>query len=149
MHPARKQRLYFVIFIVVTSSVLVSLLLYVFNQNINLFYSPTRIASGEAPIHETIRIGGCVVRGSIQRSNVDLKVSFELTDNVAITKVYYKGILPDLFAEGEAAVARGNLDENREFQAFEVLAKHDENYMPPEAAEALKQAGQYQGDCEI
>ncbi|MGH1441386.1 MAG: cytochrome c maturation protein CcmE [Cellvibrionaceae bacterium] len=150
MNPVRKQRLYIVLFIVIFSSIAVLLMTYALRENINLFYPPSKIVAGEAPVDRTIRVGGCVIAGSVQRSTKNLDVNFDITDGAANMKVYYSGILPDLFAEGEAIVANGKLNAEGAFKATEVLAKHDEEYMPPEVAEAMKQAGgQHQETCEI
>tara|TARA_R110000787_G_scaffold21023_1_gene62485 strand:+ start:588 stop:1055 length:468 start_codon:yes stop_codon:yes gene_type:complete len=138
MHPVRKQRLYLVLFLVFFSSAAVALVTYALRGNINLFYPPVEVAAGLAPQGQSIRVGGMVVDGSIQRSNDSLEVRFEVTDFEAVVPVVYTGILPDLFDEGQGAVAAGKLDENGVLQATEVLAKHDENYMPPEVAEALE-----------
>lgn len=137
MHPVRKQRLYVVAFIVVFSSAAVGLMLYALSGNINLFYPPEDIAAGKAPQGQSIRAGGMVVENSVQRAKDGLTVRFQVTDYKATVDVVYSGILPDLFAEGQGVVASGKLDEQGVFQASEVLAKHDENYMPPEVAEAL------------
>ena len=137
MHPVRKQRLYVVAFIVIFSSAAVALMLYALSGNINLFYPPEDIAAGKAPSGQSIRAGGMVVEGSVLRAEDGLTVGFQITDYKAIVNVVYTGILPDLFAEGQGVVASGKLDEQGVFQASEVLAKHDENYMPPEVAEAL------------
>ncbi len=150
MHPVRKQRLFLVLFIVVFSSIAVLLMTYALRENINLFYPPSKIVAGEAPIERTIRAGGCVLAGTVTRSTKNLDVSFRITDGAADMQVNYSGILPDLFAEGEAVVVNGKLAESGEFNATEVLAKHDENYMPPEVAEAMKAAGTlHQETCEI
>lgn len=141
MNPKRKKRLLIVIMILVGVAVAVGLTLFALNQNINLFYSPSQIAQGEAPADTRIRAGGMVVEGSVVRSTENLHVSFEITDYKNKVKVEYTGILPDLFREGQGIVAQGSLDANGTFQAVEVLAKHDENYMPPEVADALKKAG--------
>ncbi len=138
MHPVRKQRLYLVLFLVFFSSAAIGLVTYALRGNINLFYPPVEVAAGLAPIGQNIRVGGMVVDGSIQRSSDSLEVRFEVTDFEAVVPVVYTGILPDLFDEGQGAVASGKLDANGVLQASEVLAKHDENYMPPEVAEALE-----------
>ena len=140
MHPIRKQRLQMVILIVVTASLVVGLIAYMIGQNANYFYTPAQIAAGEAPHSVNIRAGGMVVDGSVVRSPDSLDVRFTVTDGMATLDVQYGGILPDLFAEGEAAIASGKLDENMVLQANEVLAKHDENYTPPEVAEAMNAA---------
>jgi cytochrome c-type biogenesis protein CcmE len=117
----------------------VALVLNAFNSNLVFFYSPTQIAAQEAPTGRTFRLGGLVEAGSVKRDGV--KVSFRVTDTAKTIPVVYQGILPDLFKEGKGVVAQGQLRDGV-FEAREVLAKHDENYMPPEAAEALKRAGQ-------
>jgi cytochrome c-type biogenesis protein CcmE len=147
MHPLRRQRLILVIFIVVFSALAAGLLTYALRENINLFYPPGKIAAGEVPLNTRIRGGGCVKPGSIQRASDSLQVRFVLTDGFAEVPVSYTGILPDLFAEGEAAVVNGELDSEGVFQASQVLAKHDENYMPPEVAEAMKDTGEHQATC--
>lgn len=147
MHPLRKQRLILVVFIVLFSSLAVGLLVYVLRENINLFYPPSKIAAGEVPKNVRIRGGGCVKPGSVVRASDSLQVSFVITDGSANVPVSYSGILPDLFAEGEAAVVNGMLDDDGVFQATQVLAKHDENYMPPEVAEAMKDKGEHQETC--
>jgi len=141
MHPLRKQRLYLVLFVVLFSSAAAGLVMYALSGNINLFYPPADVAEGKAPVGQPIRVGGMVVDNSIQRSDDSLAVSFELTDFKSSVKVVYEGILPDLFGEGQGAVAAGRLNEAGVLVATEVLAKHDENYMPPEVADALEQSG--------
>jgi cytochrome c-type biogenesis protein CcmE len=116
-----------------------ALVLNAFQSNLVFFYTPTQIAAKEAPGGRTFRLGGLVVEGSVKRDGVN--VSFEVTDTAKSVPVQFSGILPDLFKEGKGVVAQGQL-ENGVFQAKEVLAKHDENYMPPEAAQALKNAAQ-------
>jgi cytochrome c-type biogenesis protein CcmE len=140
MHPIRKQRLQMVILIVVAASLVVGLIAYMIGQNANYFYTPAQIAAGQAPQSVNIRAGGMVVDGSVVRSPDSLDVRFTVTDGMATLDVQYGGILPDLFAEGEAAIASGKLDEYLVLQANEVLAKHDENYTPPEVAEAMNAA---------
>jgi cytochrome c-type biogenesis protein CcmE len=137
MHPVRKQRLLLVCFIVGFASVAVGLVAYGLRGNINLFFPPAEIAAGKAPAGQPIRLGGMVVEGSVRRDPDSLRVEFDVTDYQAVVTAVYIGILPDLFAEGEGVVASGVLDEQGVFQASEVLAKHDENYMPPEVSEAL------------
>lgn len=114
-----------------------ALVLNAFQSNLVFFYSPSQIESGEAPSGRTFRLGGLVVAGSVKRDG--LAVNFLVTDTAKTVPVHYEGILPDLFKEGKGVVAQGQL-RNGVFQAKEVLAKHDENYMPPEAGEALKNA---------
>jgi cytochrome c-type biogenesis protein CcmE len=116
---------------------IVALVLNAFQSNLVFFYSPSQIANQEAPKDRTFRVGGLVKEGSVQREGV--KVSFVVTDTAQTVPVRYEGILPDLFKEGKGVVAQGQLRDGV-FVAREVLAKHDENYMPPEAAEALAKA---------
>jgi cytochrome c-type biogenesis protein CcmE len=111
-----------------------------FQENLLYFYSPTQIVAGEAPDNHSFRIGGLVVNGSVTRKPDSLDVQFDLTDNTETVTVQYTGILPDLFREGQGIVAMGSLQAGGLFIAEEVLAKHDENYMPPEVADALKVA---------
>ncbi len=138
MHPVRRQRLWVVLSIVILSSAAIGLVVYALRGNINLFYPPVEVAAGAAPLDTPIRVGGMVVDGSVERSQDSLEVRFLVTDFQATVPVVYTGILPDLFAEGEGIVASGRLDASGTLQADEVLAKHDENYMPPEVAEALE-----------
>jgi cytochrome c-type biogenesis protein CcmE len=137
MHPVRKQRLMVVVFIVVFSSIAIGLVSYGLRGNINLFFPPADVVAGKAPTGQSMRMGGMVVEGSVQRSPDSLEVRFDVTDYQATVSTVYVGILPDLFDEGQGVVVAGKLDENGVMQASEVLAKHDENYMPPEVAEAL------------
>jgi cytochrome c-type biogenesis protein CcmE len=116
-----------------------ALVLNAFNSNLVFFYSPSQVIAKEAPSGRTFRIGGLVQAGSVKREGV--QVSFAVTDTAQTVPVRYQGILPDLFKEGKGVVAQGQLRDGV-FEAREVLAKHDENYMPPEAAEALKHASQ-------
>ena len=145
MHPLRRQRLLIVALIVVGASVAAALVFTALQDNMNLFYSPAQVAAGEAPVERRIRVGGMVVDGSIKRDPESLAASFELTDYQAVVSVRYTGILPDLFAEEEGAVATGMLRANGEFIAEQVLAKHDETYMPPEVARALEEAHEKAG----
>jgi cytochrome c-type biogenesis protein CcmE len=141
MHPARRQRLYVVLFIALFSGAAIGLVIYAMRGNINLFYPPAEVVAGKAPVDQSIRVGGMVVKGSLQRATDSLQVNFQLTDYQASVPVVYTGILPDLFAEGQGAVASGRLNEDGVLEATEILAKHDENYMPPEVADALKDSG--------
>ena len=137
MHPIRKQRLMIVLFIILGASVAVGLVSFALRSNINLFYPPVDIVAGKAPIGKKIRAGGMVLTGSVKRATDSLRVEFVVTDYKANVTVVYEGILPDLFSEGEGVVAAGELDEEGVFYATEVLAKHDENYMPPEVKDAI------------
>ena len=141
MNPVRKKRLYIVLAIVAGVGVVVALALSALQQNINLFYTPTQIANGEAPHDTRIRAGGMVEKGSLKRSADSLDVEFVVTDFAKEVTVKYRGILPDLFREGQGIVALGKLDQNGVLTADEVLAKHDEKYMPPEVTKALKDSG--------
>ena len=116
------------------------LILNAFQSNMVFFYTPTQVAKGEVPHGTGFRIGGLVEVGSIQRGDDGLSVRFVITDTAKTVPVVYKGVLPDLFKEGKGVVAQGKVNADGLFTASEVLAKHDENYMPPEAAEALKRA---------
>jgi cytochrome c-type biogenesis protein CcmE len=138
MHPVRRQRLLIVIVIVIASSLAIGLMLYAIKESGNLFYPPSDIAAGKAPLGKRIRAGGMVKEGSVVRVPGTLKVVFDVTDYAADVRVEYEGILPDLFSEGDGVVAAGVLNEKGVFVADEVLAKHDENYMPPEVADTLK-----------
>ena len=124
-----------------TLGVAVMLVLNAFQSNLVFFFSPSQIAANEAPRDRAFRIGGLVEEGSIKRDGQSLTVQFVVTDMAQRVPVSYTGLLPDLFKEGKGVVAQGKLGADGVFRADEVLAKHDENYMPPEAAEALKQAG--------
>ena len=141
MHPVRKQRLYIVLFIVVGASVAAGLIFYALRDNMNLFYSPTDIAAGKAPLDARIRAGGMVREGSVVRGEDGLQVAFVVTDYEHDVGVNYVGILPDLFAEGQGVVVTGKLLAPGQFEATEVLAKHDEEYMPPEVSDALEKTG--------
>lgn len=140
MHPMRKQRLQIVVLIVAASAIAAGLIIYMLGQNANYFYTPSQVLSGEAPEGIFIRAGGMVVEGSVRRDPDSLAVDFDVTDGRATLGIRYTGILPDLFAENEAAIAAGKLDQYRVLQASEVLAKHDEKYTPPEVAEAMNAA---------
>jgi cytochrome c-type biogenesis protein CcmE len=117
------------------------LVLNAFQSNLVFFFTPSQVASHEAPRDRAFRVGGLVEAGSVVRDKDALTVRFKVTDTVQAIPVVFTGILPDLFREGKGVVAQGRLAPDGTFQAQEVLAKHDENYMPPEAAEALKKAG--------
>lgn len=142
MHPKRKNRLILILFMVIGLGSAVGLLMYSLSQNIDLFMTPTQIANGEVRPGQTIRAGGLVVEGSVKRSLDGLKVSFGITDGAVNVTVEYEGILPDLFREGQGIVAMGKVDSRKVMIASEVLAKHDEEYMPPEVQYALDTAHQ-------
>jgi cytochrome c-type biogenesis protein CcmE len=121
-------------------AVAAALVLSAFQKNLVFFFTPTQVAANEAPQGRAFRVGGLVVPGSLKRQADGLTVQFVVTDTAKSIPVVYKGILPDLFREGKGVVTQGRLGPDGVFRASEVLAKHDENYMPPEAADALKQA---------
>jgi cytochrome c-type biogenesis protein CcmE len=136
----RHKRLALIAGGVATIALAAVLVLNAFRSNLVFFFSPSQIAAGEAPRDRAFRIGGMVVAGSLKRQPDGLTVHFTVTDTAKSVPVVYKGILPDLFREGKGVVAQGRLSAEGVFRADEVLAKHDENYMPPEAAHALEQA---------
>jgi cytochrome c-type biogenesis protein CcmE len=142
MTPTRKKRLTLIVLMIVGVAVGVGFALRSLNQNIMFFFSPADILAGKAPANKDFRVGGLVVDGSVSRPGEGLTVEFDLTDNKSTVKVKYTGILPDLFREGQGIIADGRLNDSGEFIASEVLAKHDENYMPPEVMEAMKKSGQ-------
>jgi cytochrome c-type biogenesis protein CcmE len=139
MRAKRKQRLYLILILLAGLSAALGLTMMALKQNINLFFTPTQINSGEAPQNIAFRIGGMVLDKSVERSESDLSVNFIITDTAQNVPVTFTGILPDLFREGQGIVALGKL-EGKTFVASEVLAKHDENYMAPEVTEAIRQA---------
>jgi len=142
VNPLRKKRLLIIVAILAGVGIAVTLALSALRENINLFYTPTQIASGEAPRDTRIRAGGMVEKGSLQRSADSLDVTFVVTDFNKSVTIHYRGILPDLFREGQGIVALGKLNAEGVVMADEVLAKHDEKYMPPEVTKALKDSGQ-------
>ncbi len=134
MTPARKKRLFLISLMVAGVAVGVGLALKSLDENIMFFFTPTEVRAGKAPGNKLFRMGGMVVNGSVSRPGDGLTVQFDLTDNERQVTVKYAGILPDLFREGQGIIANGKLNGDGEFVAQEVLAKHDENYMPPELA---------------
>lgn len=145
----RRRRMIAVALVLVGISAAAALGLTAFQKNLLFFYSPTQLMAGEAPAAGQIRLGGLVVKGSVVRETGGLQVRFTLTDMVDerrrnktnTVEVVYEGILPDLFREGQGIIAQGRMQPERIFEASEVLAKHDENYMPPEVAAAITEAG--------
>jgi len=137
----RHKKIGFIIFAVAGLSVATLLVLNAFSSNIVFFFSPTQIVNGEAPVNQTFRLGGMVKDNSVSRSDDGLQIQFIVTDTAKDIPVSYTGILPDLFREGQGVVAQGKLQSSGVFTAEQVLAKHDEKYMPPEAAAALEAAG--------
>ncbi|KAF7787057.1 MULTISPECIES: cytochrome c maturation protein CcmE [Pseudoalteromonas] len=144
MNPRRKKRLFAVVAVIFGIGSAVGLTLYALQENINLFYTPSELIEGKGPekelpyIGQKLRIGGMVVPGSVDRVETSLDVTFKLIDTGPMVTIKYHGILPDLFREGQGIVAQGTLVEPNVIEAFEVLAKHDEEYMPAEIAEAVK-----------
>lgn len=141
MNPKRRKLLFTVVFIVAGMGIATALALKAFQENLLYFYSPAQVAQGEAPANRPFRVGGLVKAGSVARDPQSLTVHFVLTDTLKEISVAYDGILPDLFREGQGIVANGQLGADGIFVASEVLAKHDENYMPREVADALEDAG--------
>ncbi|GGD72680.1 cytochrome c maturation protein CcmE [Lacimicrobium alkaliphilum] len=142
MNPRRKQRLLAVSAVLVVVAGAIGLMLYALGQNIDLFYTPSEIVQGKKGVKpqvgQRLRVGGMVVEGSVRRDPDSLAVNFDLVDTGPMITVSYQGILPDLFREGQGIVATGYLTQAKHIEAEEVLAKHDEEYMPPELAEAMK-----------
>jgi len=136
----RQKRLSFIVAGVALVALAVGLVLYALKNNVSLYFTPTQVYNKEAPQGRSFRIGGLVEKGSLQRQTDGLTVHFNITDTTKTMQVVYKGILPDLFKEGKGVVAQGKLEADNVFHAEEVLAKHDENYMPPEAKDALAKA---------
>ena len=136
----RQKRFLFIAVAVVGVAAAVGLVLNALGGNVNLYFTPTQVFNNEVPSGRSFRIGGLVEEGSVKREKDGLTVNFVITDTHKSIPVVYKGILPDLFKEGKGVVAQGSVETNGVMRADEVLAKHDENYMPPEAADALKKA---------
>ena len=136
----RRQRMILVALVATGVVLSAGLALRAFQENLLYFFTPSQVAAGEAPANRAYHLGGMVLENSIERDSGSLTVNFVVTDYAHTMPVSYSGLLPDLFAENKGVVARGRLGENGRFVADEILAKHDENYMPPEIAEALAQA---------
>ncbi len=148
MRPARKRRLWMAAFIVAGVAIAAALALTAFQKNLLFFFSPSDVMAGEAPENQSFRLGGMVTAGSLKHLEDGLTVEFVVTDFGHAITVRYSGILPDLFREGQGVVAQGQIGSDGIFAADEVLAKHDENYMPPEVADALKRSGHPVGEDE-
>ena len=136
----RHKRITFIVASLAAIGLATWLVLGAFRQNLVFFFSPTQVAAKEAPVNKTFRIGGLVENGSLKRENDGLTIRFTVTDTANTIPVVYKGILPDLFKEGRGCVAQGHVGSDGVFYADQVLAKHDENYMPPQAGQAIDQA---------
>ena len=143
MHPLRKRRLILIMVMVSGIAVATGFGLVAFNQNLMFFFTPSDVQAGKAPADRLFRMGGMVVDGSVKKSATNVDVAFDITDNEKTVTVKYSGILPDLFREGQGIITMGKLNSKGEFIAEEVLAKHDENYMPPEVAATMKKKPQY------
>lgn len=139
----RHKRLALIVSGLAAIAIAAGLILNAFQSNLVFFYTPTQVADDEAPVGRNFRIGGLVEEGSVKREGVNVR--FMVTDTAKSIPVVYSGILPDLFREGQGVVAQGRL-ESGQFRADQVLAKHDENYMPPEVADALKRSGKWKGE---
>ena len=140
MHPKRKRTLLLILALVAGLGLATGLVTYALRQNISAFYSPSQLVNGEAPEGRRIQVGGLVVQGTVKRSPDSLSVEFVISDLKQQVPVAYTGILPDLFKEGQGIMATGTYS-NGKVQAEEILAKHDENYMPPQVKDAIKEAG--------
>lgn len=144
MNPRRKKRMFTIVSLLTGLSLAVALTLISINENIDIFYTPTELIEGKGEnkqkpfIGQKLRIGGMVVPGSVVRDETTLDVEFKLIDTGPLVTVRYQGILPDLFREGQGIIAQGILEQGNVIEAFEVLAKHDEEYMPADVAEAVK-----------
>ncbi len=138
MTPARKKRLALIGLMLAGVAVGLTFALKALDENIMFFFTPTEVVEGKAPLNKLFRMGGMVVDGSVSRPGDGLTAQFDVTDNGKQVTVRYTGILPDLFREGQGIIANGKIGDDGIFVAQEVLAKHDENYMPPEIAEAMK-----------
>lgn len=149
MNRVRRQRLLVLIAVLTGIAITVGLALYGLRQNINLFYSPAEVVDGTAPVGQKMRVGGLVVKGSVRHDLKTLDVVFKLTDGDGTFTVFYHGILPDLFREGQGIVANGVLVSRHRFKATQVLAKHDATYMPPGVKEALKKSGHLRNQQQI
>jgi cytochrome c-type biogenesis protein CcmE len=136
----KKQRLYFILLVLFCLSTALGLSLYALRDNISLFYTPREVAQKHLAAGQRFKLGGLVKKDSLQKRGADLKITFIITDEVNEITAEYSGILPDLFREGQGVVATGSLDDKGVFIAAELLAKHDEKYMPPELAKSLEKA---------
>ena len=142
----RRRRLYFIVSGLTMLGVATALALNAFRENLVFFHGPSEIIGKEIPAERRFRLGGLVEENSVARGSDGVTISFRVTDTAASVPVRYRGLLPDLFREGQGVVADGSLDRDGTFVATEILARHDETYMPPEVAAALKKAGRWQGE---
>ncbi len=141
MKAHRRNKLIAILAGLILLSGAIALILFALNENINHFYAPTEVKEGNAPLNKTIRVGGLVVPGSIERSGERLYVEFKITDNQSQMMITYDNILPDMFKEGQGVIAEGQLVDQNKLVATKVLAKHDETYMPPEVEASLQKYG--------
>ena len=146
MTPTRRRRLWIVLGILAGVSVAGALALSAFRQNVTFYFNPSEVAAGHVHADQRFRLGGMVSKGSVQRAPGSLEIRFTVTDFEHDVPVTYTGVLPDLFREGQGVIAEGSLGADGVFTAREVLAKHDEKYMPPELAKELKKQGEWRGD---
>lgn len=144
MHPARARRLTLVIVMVVGVLIAGGFTFFAFQENLMMYFTPSEVASGKAPTGQRFNIGGMVAQGSVKKASDSVDVKFDVTDYEKTITVTFSDILPDLFREGQAVIAKGKLNNEGVFVADEVLAKHDENYMPKEVADSLKNKGSQQ-----
>lgn len=140
MKTIRRQRLFLLLFILIGAGLAIGMVVMALQKNIHLYYSPVQMVNQEAPVDVRIRGGGLVVAGTVIRDPESLDIAFDMTDGAGTITVKYRGILPDLFAEGQGIVGAGKLSSNGVFYADEVLAKHDSTYMPPEVLDAIDKA---------
>ena len=142
MNPVRRKRLILISIMLIGVGSAVGFALYAFNQNMMFYYSPTEVMTGMAPAHAQIRLGGVVVNGTFKHLPNSIRSQFEVSDGAKQVEVQYDGVLPDLFREGQVVLAKGTLNKDGVFMADEVLAKHDEKYMPREVVDSLKKAAE-------
>ena len=138
MHPARARRLKLIVLMLIAVGIATGLTLFALNENLMFYFTPTEVANGKAPTNQLFRVGGMVVDGSVVKATDSVDVKFDITDYEKTITVKFGDILPDLFREGQGIIAKGRLNEQGVFIAEEVLAKHDETYMPAEVAASLK-----------
>ena len=139
MHPARARRLKLILLMLVAVGNATGFALFALKENLMFYFTPAEVATGKAPVNQLFRVGGMVVDGSVKKSNDSVDVQFDITDYDKTITIKFADILPDLFREGQGIIAKGRLNESGVFIAEEVLAKHDENYMPAEVAAQMKQ----------
>ena len=142
MNPVRRKRLILISIMLIGVGSAVGFALYAFNQNMMFYYSPTEVMNGKAPTHAHIRLGGVVVKGTFKHLPNSIRSQFEVSDGAKSVEVQYDGVLPDLFREGQVILAKGALNKHGMFVADEVLAKHDEKYMPREVVDSLNKAAE-------